>query len=63
MHAATRIADAPTGRLSIIMVIGDDLDTYVPVTSRTEAELVATELWGLDPGEIDHSEVGTHLSA
>jgi len=63
MRAATRIDDAPTGKRSIIIVIGDDLDTHVPVASRTEAELVAAGLWGIAPDEIDHSEVGNHLAA
>jgi hypothetical protein len=59
--AAARIDDAPSGRCSILLVLDEAGDAYVPVDSLRELELAA-ELWGLDVAEIDTSEVGDLLT-
>lgn len=61
VRAAALIDDAPTGRWRIILVFDGDLDTHVPVTTVRNAETAAA-LWGLDPREIDYTEVGALLT-
>jgi len=60
MRPPARINDSPAGGLSVIVVLDDAGDAWVPVKTRREAELVA-DLRGIDPSEVDWSEVGDAL--